>query len=236
MDTKAIQKYEEQGVDLLSHAESIMIVDPTTRELAVEFTTKARGALKALELEFRPDIQKAHSLHRDLLGRLKTLSEPFKEAKRIVDGEISHDYLEQEKIREEEQRVADEKAEAERAAQEAELQADAEEAIEAGDLEEAEELLDTTIETAPVVPVAEAPKTVRSASGTTTVKKDIAVDLVDKAYVIEAVYDNTLPDTLLDVNMGAAKRYAKASGLAAGTLSMPGFHITETATVAGRAR
>jgi len=232
MDTKAIQKYEEQGVDLLSHAESIVIVDDITRELAVEFTTKARGALKALETEFRPDIQKAHSLHQDLLGRLKTLSEPFKEAKRIVDGEISRDYLEQEKIREDEQRVADEKAETARKAQEAELQAEAEEAIEAGDLEEAEELLDTTIKTAPVVPVAEAPKTVRSASGTTTVKKDIAIAVADKHVIITAVFDGKLPDTILDINLGMAKRYARAAGLT----SMPGFHITETATVAGRAR
>ncbi len=232
MDTKAIQKYEEQGVDLLSHAESIMIVDDITRELAVEFTTKARGVLKAIEAEFRPDIQKAHELHKSLNERLKTLGEPFKEAKRIVDAEITRDYLEQEKIREQLQRDADEKAEKERKAQEVELQTEAEEAIEQGDMETAEELLDTQIETAPVVPVAEAPKTTRTASGTTTVKKDIAVAVADKMVVIKAVADGHLPDTLLDVNLGTAKRYAKASGL----ILMTGFRITETAVVAGRAR
>jgi len=232
METNIITKFEQESMGIVEHAESIMIVDDTTREMAAEFTTKARGAVKAIKAEFSPDIADAHSLHKNLLARQNKLVAPFEAAKRIVDKAITDDYLEQEKVRREEQRVADAKAEAERVAQEAELQADAEEAIESGDLEEAEELLDTKIETAPVVPVAEATKTVKTGSGTTSVKKDIAVDLIDKGVVITAVFDGKLPDTLLDVNMGAAKRYAKASGLK----TMAGFQIRETAIVAGRAR
>ena len=64
MDNKAIQKYEETGSDLLATAESMMIVDETTREMAVEFTTKVRAAVRAIEAEFKPDIAKAHEMTR----------------------------------------------------------------------------------------------------------------------------------------------------------------------------
>jgi hypothetical protein len=58
------------------------------------------------------------------------------------------------------------------------------------------------------------------------------VELVDKQAVITAVGDGKLPDTILDVNLGVAKRYAKASGLT----QMQGFRISETAVVSGRTR
>ena len=230
METKAIQKYEEQGTDLLTHAESICIVDSITRELAVEFTNNARKAIKAIEVEFRPDIEKAHALHKDLLARLHKLTDPFKKARHVVDGEISRDYMEQERIRRELEREAQLEADAERKRQEEVLAKQAEEAIKEGDMETAEVLLDSEVVTAPIVPVMEVDKTVRSEAGSATMRKDVKVELVDKGVVITAVFDGKLPDTLLTVDFGVAKRYAKAGGLK----SMPGFRITETATVSGR--
>ncbi len=230
METKVIQKFEAQGVELLEHAKSIMIVDDTTRELAVEFTSNTRKAIKAIEEEFRPDVDKAHTLHKDLLSRLRTLKLPFEEARSIVDGEISRDYLEQEKVKREEERQAQIEADAERKRQEEAQQEEAEELIADGNMEEAEAVLDSEVVTAPVVPVAQVDKTVKSGAGSATVRKDIKVEVVKKFQVICAVRNGDLPETLLDVNIGAAKRYAKASGLTA----MPGFRITDTAIVSGR--
>jgi len=232
MESKAIQKYEHQGVELIEQAESIMIVDDVTRELATEFSSNTRAAVKAIEAEFRPDIDTAHQLHKDLLARMKKLCEPFKQARLIVDGEIKRDYLERERVQREEARAAAIKAEAERIRQEDEQGRIAEKLIEDGELEEAEAVLDAEVVTAPIIPVAKVDKTSKSNAGSITARTDILVEVVDKMVVLTSVFDGKLPDTLVDVNVGAAKRYAKASGLK----EMPGFRITETAVISGRGR
>ncbi len=237
METKAIQEYEARGSELLAHAESICIVDEVTRELAIEFTVNARKAGKVIEKEFRPDIENAHQLHKDLLARLNKLVAPFKEAQRIVDKEISRDYMERERIRREEERKAQEKADAERREQEAQLTEEAEEFIAEGDLDAAEELLDSDVVVNPDIPVTSVKQTVDTGAGSATVKKDIKVEVVNKREVINAVSAGKLPDTLLTIDVGAAKRYAKASGiLDDNSKAMPGFRITETAIVSGRVR
>lgn len=232
METKAIQAYEAQGDQLLAHAEAIIIVDDTTRELATEFTSNARKAIKIIEAEFRPDIENAHTLHKDLLARLKKLVDPFKRAYGIVDTEIGRDFLERERVRLAEERKAREKADAERRVQEAELAKEAEELIEQGDMEGAEALVDSEVVVNPDVPVPDVKQTTKTASGSATVRKDIAVEVVSKQDVIIAVFGGKLPDKFLTVNVGEAKRYAKANDLT----TMPGFRITETAVVSGRTR
>ncbi len=107
---------------------------------------------------------------------------------------------------------------------------EAERLIEEGDMEGAEALLDAEVVVTPTVPVAKVDKTTRSAAGAVTARTDIRVEVVDKRAVITAVFDGKLPDIILDVNVGAAKRYAKAGGLKA----MQGFSITETAVISGR--
>ncbi len=230
METELIQRYEAQGGELLAHAESIMIVDDTTRELAVEFTSNARKAIKSIEVEFRPDIEKAHTLHKDLLSRLKKLVEPFKRAQVIVDAEISRDFLERDRIRREEERKAREIADAELKRQERQLADEAEACIADGDLEGAQSLLESVVIVNPGVPVAQTQKTTQTAAGSTTVKQDIKVELVDKQDVIIAVFQGKLPGVLLTVDLGAAKRYAKANSV----MVMPGFQITKTVAVSGR--
>jgi len=232
METKAIQEYEARGNEVIVQAESICIVDAVTRELATEFTMKARQAVKTIEKEFRPDIENAHQLHKDLLARLKKLVAPFKEAQSIVDKEISRDYMERERIKREEERKAQEKADAERREQEKQLAEEAQELIEAGKMDEAEELVDSEVIVHPDVPVASVKQTVDTEAGSATVKKDIKVELVSARTVIMAIISNELPITLINVDLGAAKRYAKVGGLSA----MSGFKITETAIVSGRTR
>jgi hypothetical protein len=232
MESKAIQKYEAQGTELIEQAKSIMIVDDITRELATEFSSNTRKVIKNIEAEFKPDIDKAHQLHKGLLDRMKRLILPFNEAQQIVDGEIRRDYMERERIRREQEREAMIKAEAERKRQEEEQRIQAEQLIADGDLEEAEALLDAEIITVPIMPTPKVDKTSQSGAGSITARTDIIVELVDKMAVLTAVFDGKLPDTLVEVNVGAAKRYAKASGLK----SMPGFRITETAVISGRTR
>lgn len=232
METTAIKKYEIQGNQLLVEARSIMIVDDVTRELASEFTANCRKAVKTIETEFKPDIEKAHQLHKDLLNRMKRLILPFVEAQSVVDGEIRRDWLERERARQEAERSARMEAGMERRRQEAALAEESARAIAEGNMEKAEVLADMEVVVNPIQPAPDIAKTTQSDAGSTTVRKDIEVKLVDKQDVIIAVFEGRLPDTILDVNMGMAKRYAKAGGLTV----MPGFRITETAIVSGRVK
>ena len=226
--TEAIQARETQGVRLLSHANSIKIVDQATRELATEFTSDVRGIIKNINDEFRPDIEKAHELHKDLLARLKGLLEPFNQAKNIIDREIGRDYQER---KAEADRIAREKAAEERKDEENRLAAEAEKEMDAGNIEAAETLLDTKVEEKPIIDIPVQQTTVTQA-GSASVRMDITVEVVNKNAILGAILDNKLPDTLVSVELGIAKRYAKASGLK----EMPGFRITETPVVSGRSR
>ena len=233
METKEVQLHEEYGDTVLAEAKSIVIVDDTTRELATEFTANARKAIKAVEAELKPDIENAHKLHKDLLARLKRLTAPIKKAQGIVDDEIKRDWLEREKLRKgEERRVRDEE-EKERKRQEEILLLETEQAIVAGNIDKAEELLDSTVVVvSPSPPVAPIKRTTESQSGSATVRKDIIVRVQDKKAIIKAVLGGKLPDTLIVIDLGAAKRYAKA----AGKVYMQGFVIEETAVISGRVR
>ncbi len=226
--TEAIQARETQGVRLLAHANSIKIVDQDTRYLATEFTSDVRGVIKSINDEFRPDIEKAHELHKDLLARLKRLLEPFNQAKNIIDREIGRDYQER---KAEAERIAREKAAEEQKAEEDRLAAEAEKEMDAGNIEVAETLLDTKVEEKPIIDIPVQQTTVTQA-GSASVRMDMVVEVMSKRTILGAILDNKLPDTLVTVELGMAKRYAKASGLK----EMPGFKITETPVVSGRSR
>ena len=232
METKAIKMYESQGVELLTNANAITITDDASRTEAAQFVAATRKTIKVIDEEFKPDIQKAHELHKDLLSRSKRLKEPFQAAQRVVDGKIKTDFLEQDRIRRAEQRKADQEAEAERMRQQEAEDDELSQLIEEGDMEGAEALLESEVVVAPIVPVAKVEKTIRVDGGSITMRKDIEVTVVDKDAIIRAVMAQKLPNTLLDVNVGAAKRYAKAAGIT----SMPGFRIAETVVSSGRVR
>lgn len=231
MKTEVLQKWEAEGASLIDSARSLTITDQISREKAAEFTINARRVVKIIEDEFKPDIKSANDLHKSLLSRMNNLTLRYKEAKGIVDKKISDDYFEQEKIRRENERIAQEKADAERKAQEEALAKAAEEAIEAEDFDKAEEIMDTVVPeiVAPVAP--EVQQSTRSTLGTATVRKDIKVELVDLKAALGGIIRGDFPETFVTVDLGAVKKYAKVCNLK----SIPGFRITEVGVVSGRA-
>jgi len=230
METKAIKKYEAQAVSLLEQAQALTITDEVSRNEAATFSANARKAVKAIDAEFRPEIDQAHVLHKSLLDRVKKLQAPFKQVQAVVDTEIKRDWLEQEKARREAQRKADLAAEAERLRQEEEAKSDLDELIEAGDMEGTQALLESEVVVVPVAPTPKVEQTVRTEAGSITMRKDIEVSVSDKMAVVRAVASGQLPDILLDVNVGAAKKYAKATG----KMVLPGFRVAETVVTSGR--
>ncbi len=121
-------------------------------------------------------------------------------------------------------------AEEDRRRQEEARNAEIESSIDEGDLEKAEAIATAKADEIIIPYVAPVEKTTRTSAGSTTVKKDICVELVDKNMVVAAIITGELPFTLITFDIGAAKRYAKSVG----ATSLPGFKITETAVVSGR--
>ncbi len=230
MKTETLQKWEEQGNSLIESARAITITDQGTRQKAAEFTMNARRTIKLIEDEFKPDIKQAHDLHKSLLSRMNILTQRFKEGKLIVDKEISRDYFEQERVRKENERKAQAEIDAERKRLEEEQLRLAQEAEDAGNSDIAEEILGVELAPPAVEAVPEVQQTTRSAAGTTTVRKDIKVELVNKLDVIKAVHEHALPDGILAVDMSYAKKFAKLNKISV----MPGFCITEVGVVSGR--
>jgi hypothetical protein len=82
----------------------------------------------------------------------------------------------------------------------------------------------------PDVVLPETEKTVKTESGSTSIRKDIKVSIADKMTIIRAIAECKLPLILADIDIGASKRFFKASGL----MQAPGFKIEEDAVIAGR--
>ncbi len=232
MKDSMIARYEKQGTVLLEQANGIEIVNDVTREAATEFRSNVRKAIKGIEGDCKKDIGIADALHKSLVARKKRFLLPFSKALVIINAEIGRNYLEQEAIQREEERKQQVEIEAERVRQEEAAADEIADAIDDGDLELADALSDSEVVVTPVVPVREAVRTTQSAAGSSSIRKDIKVEVADKMVVIAAVANAALPDTLLVVDLGMAKRYAKASGLK----TMPGFRITEDVIVSGRTR
>ncbi|MDD4984382.1 MAG: hypothetical protein PHQ43_01135 [Dehalococcoidales bacterium] len=230
MKETMVQKYEKQGNEIIEQAKALRITDDESREQASEFAIATRTAVKLIEEEFRPDIQHAHELHKSLLDRCKRLQQPFNQAKRIVDGAIAADWQARELEKKKKERDAEIAAESERKRQEEELKREVDEAIESGDVELVESLLESEVVVAPTEVVKEVDKSVRSSVGTTTVRYDIAVTVQDKVTLLKAIVEDKVPDTLVDVNMGMAKKYAKASG----KRYIPGLVVKDVPVVSGR--
>ena len=230
MKEENIVLHEQEGSKLLAAARDIQIVDETTRTSAAEFLLNAKGAIRVIEDEFKPDIKAAHNLHKSLLDRLKKLVKPFDEARDVVETEVRRDYTEQLKLqRAEEARIRKEQAEADCLEQE-KRDAEINDAVEAGNIEEAEEIAIAPVEAVAPIQRPQVFKTVKSVAGSITMRKNVLIEVIDKELIIDAVAAGVLPSVILDVNLGAAKKYVKSIQ----ATELVGFEISEFNTVAGR--
>ena len=230
MKEESIVLHEQEGSKLLVAANDIQIVDEITRTSAAEFLLNAKGAIRVIEDEFKPDIKVANDLHKSLLARMKKLVAPFKQAQGVVETEVRRDYGEQLKLqRAEEARIRKEQAEADHLEQE-KRDAEINDAVEAGNIEEAEEIAIASVEAVVPIQRPQVAKTVKSVTGSITMRKDVLIEVVDKELVIDAVAAGVLPSIILDVNLGAAKKYVKSIQ----ATELVGFEISEFNTVAGR--
>lgn len=217
-ETATVKAYEHKAAAIVESAKSIKIVDDQSRQLASKFVVETRAIRKEIEDRRKEITGPLNQSLKKINSMFKDLDQRFSEAQGIVDGEIKRDWLEFEGAR----LAAEElhRAEAERMAAE-------------------------TGGFVPNMVLPETEKTITTDSGSTTIRKDKKITLVDKAKAINAmasftckcpkcgeeIYSGpTMPHLLVDVNLAAVKRYVKATGLD----KLPGFLIEDDAIVSGR--
>ena len=244
MENEQIVHFEQQGVELVTKARELKIVDQSTRETAVSFRADVNQRLKKIETYFKvydPSIPgsgmktKAYDTWKSICNQETALTGKFEEAKKIVDAEINRDYQEQKRIREEAERKAREEAAEKERKERERLEAQAMKQMEKGNFEKAEEKLAQAEQVfVPVVtPEAEAQKTVRVNGATLSMIEDIEVSVVDIRVFLSEIISGKVPPHIIDVRLGDLKKFCKAMGYRKHD-AIPGILITETSHPASR--
>ena len=232
MENEQVQHFEQQGVELITKARELKIIDQMTRETAVVFRADVNQAVKNIVGFFKPMKEKAHAAWKTICNQETALTGKFEEAKKIVDVEINRDYQEQKRIQEEADRKAREEAAEKERKERERLDALALKQMEKGKFRKAEETMQKADQVfVPVVSSApEAQKTVKINGATASMIEDIEVSVTDAKVFCGAVATGRFPIHLIEIKLGEVKRYVKAMGIA----EMAGIQITKTSRVSSR--
>lgn len=134
-----IETIEKETHALITKAESFQITTQTDYSAAGEFLKVVKELEKEVKATFEPIVRKAHEAHKEAKFQENKHLEPIKTAEQTIKARMVTYYNEQERIRLEEQRKADEAAEKAAAKRKAELEAQAAKHEEKGNVEKAEE-------------------------------------------------------------------------------------------------
>ena len=235
METNAIELQQKRnGEILLAEARSIKIVDQETRELASSFSTKTRSAIKAIRDWINPEIDAANKLHKSLTAKRNSLEGKFKEAQGIVDTEIGRDFMEQHRIKDE--------AEAKLRAEAEKQRLQAQEALISQAIDQNDEKLLVEAENVfvPDIKLAEPERSTKTDAGSTNVRMDIRVEVVDKMELVKHLAGANLNLGFVEVDLAYAKKFAKMMNWKPGTMEKPnimfGLSIAEVPVVSGRSK
>lgn len=159
-DTKQL---DASTTTITTQAKEIKVVDVASYQTASAFIDQGNALLKQIGETFDGPVKAAHALHKDLLAKKKSHSDPIECALNIIKRQMSNWQMEQERLRRQEEAKM-----AEQARLEAQEQAIAEAALleQQGEHEAAEELVVQAIE-APA-PAVSLPRFQSSEFGRTT--------------------------------------------------------------------
>lgn len=228
---KLPEEIEQQSLTLYEQALTLTISDQPSFAAAGELGKTLRLMEKEILDHYKPIKQAQDAAKKVILDKEKADLAPVQEAMGIVRKTMNVFLQEQERIRQEEERVKRLAAEEAARKEQERLFALAAKAEEKGKEEKAEELLERA-ENVYVAPVTVAPKveTARFDGGNVGQVKELQVSVTDlKAFLFELVKRNMAP-TMVEVKAGALKAWVKANGMQ----NFPGLAIVET--VAARIR
>lgn len=199
-------KLVERTNSNVDQARAIKVISQETRIGAVAFLKGVKALRGEAEAHHRPVIDAAHKAHKEAVAALKRVDDPLVEAERIVKGQIGSYDMEQDRIRRDAERKAQEEA---RRKQEEEALAAAAAAKAAGATEaEAEAILEEEM-TAPLVVASVPPQAPAEKQGVGT-RFNYKVQVRDMAALVKFVADTPMFINLLAVNETALNALARS--------------------------
>jgi len=235
LENEQVQHFEQQGMELVTTARALKIVDQGTMETAISFRADVNQAVKNIVSFFKPMKEKAYAAWKAICNQETSLTGKFEEAKKIVDIEINRDFQEQKRIQGAAERKAHEEAAEKERKEKERLEVQAMKQMEKGNFEKAEEKLAQADQVfVPVVNSApEAQKTVKINGVTASMIEDIEVSVTDIKRLLQEVIAGRVGIQVIEVRLGDLKKFCKMMGYI-GSAAIPGVLITKTSRVASR--
>ena len=225
METRPITNEEVMELTVHEHkdfATQCKVTNEVELHEAGEFLVTLKKLIKEVDAWFKPMIDQAYSAHKAICNKKNLYVKPLQEAETTIKQKIGTFQMELDRIREEEERKAREKAEKEAEIERQRLLKQAEKAEAKGNQEKAQECLNAAAE----VYVAPAPVAVG-------IQKPNGIG-VRYEFVPEVTNKALVPDDYKVVDLGALKRVGNATKDNPSTIA--GVRWIKRPVVSGRTR
>lgn len=222
---------EQETLTLYEQATSLVIVDEPSYIAAAEVGKSLKALEKKITDYFEPMRASAKAAYDAVNEKKKAELAPVSEAMDIVRKTLNVYVQEQDRIRKEEARKAQIKAEEEAKKEREKLEAQAEKAIEKGQDAKADSLLEKAdnVYAAPVNIAPVIAKTTATPSGNITQAKELKVTVTNQIAFLKALIENNpgAVATIVKIGDGPLKTFVKSNGFE----KYAGLHIEQTVGV-----
>lgn len=202
----AHQELNAEGRTLQERAGALVITDQPSFERAGVFLRSVKEYLKRVGEVFDPIVRKAHGAWKEALEQQKKLEAPALEAERVLKGMMGHYDMEQRRLAQEAQRLAD--AESQRLQDEVTLKA-ALEAEARGDDQGAARILEAPTPPVPIIVPAAIVPPLAKADGV-SFRSNYSAEITDLKALVQAVAAGQVPLAYVQGNLPALNQAAKA--------------------------
>lgn len=223
---EGIKEIEQQQPDIVRQAQVIEVKNEEQAGAAACFLVNIKTVLRKIESERAKIIDPLNESMKSARNFFKNISDPLETAEINIKRKISDYRVEQERMRQAEERRLQEETRRREAAERKRLLDQAAKAEAAGKMEKAEEKLEQAEQVFIPMPVVApyAENTHKITGGSTSGSKDIEISIIDALTVCKAVAAGTLPVHCIEIKTGEIKRFVKATN----NRNIPGVSVRDT--------
>lgn len=223
-----LDEFDRELPERLAESAALKIRDQHDREFATIARQEAAAALDDIAEKRQALLGPPKKDIVEIEAMFNKITKQITEIKKNYNTEIGRDFMEQKRLTAE----AEARLKAETAAQKKKE----EEALIAAAIEQNDENLLTASENVfvPDIKLAEPERSTKTDFGSTNVRMDLAVEIINKLTLIRAIAEAKLNVGFVEVDLAYAKKYAKTMNWKPG--EMFGLKITEVPIISGRSK
>lgn len=225
---------ESQALEVSEQARTLKVVDQDSYLEAGEMLRTLKGMKNKVIDFFAPMKKKSHEAWKQICAQENEAVKPLDDADKILRFETSKYLDEQERIRREAQRKAEEAARLFAEKEKQRLMELAIKAEEKGKALKAEALLEKAeaVYQEPVVVPSAVEKTTRFETGSMTRKTELQVTVQDEYLLVKAISEKLVPITVIEFKTNTLKTWVKTAGIKNGQI--PGLLVKEVQAISVR--